>query len=265
MDQPTKRGRGRPRKPTRAATTAATGNPWAPIAPLIDTGAEELRARLADLSKAGETAAMDDAFHAWFLEIVKRANQDGPEGDDFTVYLQTLLTVMTDNDPNLSDEARALIPLFYRVFSARRDARAWAKHFGELLDQRRARGRLPLSPALIELSELATRHAQGRGGGTDSDIDHKPARDGALLRAYEAGMTQTELLTTSGLAHALNTYWSGFGKTPPDFRPSEEDTFHNAPALHKVLKGASRRRDVVRQCIDEMNALSCHLPFLSQS
>ncbi len=203
--------------------------------------------------------AMHRAYTAWLAQLAERADQDGPEGDDFAVYLETLRAVALDNTPDLTPEARYLALHLHRATSPRRDARAYAKALRDSLDSRAARG-LPPVPILDALTAAALDHAKGKGGGDDSHIEHRPAMDHALLLAYESGAEAEYLLTTHGMGAARRASVLDM-ECAPD--PDERDTYANDKSLCRALGRARRPRDIARQCLEELTLLCDFLPQLT--
>lgn len=255
MNESAPRKRGRPRK--------STGDTYAPIA----SGALAFYDRLVALDKKGDLEDILHAYMAWLADLRNRAYQDGPTGDDFMVYLETVWQVRFDNDPSVSPMEACCQLLALRALSPRREARAYAKFLLNTLDQWRANGHPPLDTVEC-LRDALTQNAKGKGRGTDPDILWRPARDQALFLAYQSGIPAEALCTLDGrpddppghsLRAALLTYVPDLGNRPI----GEGDTLSTPQAVFKAIAPNRRAREITRQCLDELRLLAFYLPQLT--
>lgn len=155
------------------------------------------------------------------------------------------------------DPAGAVIlQLLPRVFSHRRDARAYTRHLLDLLDARAAAG-LSIPQWWRELAAIAAaRNLRGKGRGADPDIYWRPARDEALRRAYDAGATLAELGTPEGQAAAFADY------LPPWARPTPNRDGREHPNLLRDIARGRAAAAIRAQCHAELMALSEFVPWV---
>jgi hypothetical protein len=182
-------------------------------------------------------------YHDWLRSLAERARQDTAEGDDFGIYLDTVLMVSGDNDPAITEHALALQLLLRRALSGRKRNRAEAQWLADVAERRQAETardgiERPLPPWLAALADLA-RQAKAKGRGIhrtakQSDIDL------VLLLRHEGKPIDPELAAA--------------GKRAPYTDPRSTE---------RAIARAKRSRDITAQALCEMRLLSEYLSHLT--
>jgi hypothetical protein len=183
-------------------------------------------------------------YHDWLRSLAERARQDTAEGDDFGIYLDTVLMVSGDNNPDITEPALALQLLLRRALSGRKADRAeaqWLADVAEHRQQQSARDGIdrPLPPWLAALADLS-RRAKAKGRGIHRD-PKQPERDLVLLLRHERKPIAPELAAEGARA------------------PSEDHR-----TTEKAIARARRARDIAAQALCELRLLSgWNLPHLT--
>jgi hypothetical protein len=229
-----------------------------------EPGADVLVSCIASAHAAADRIAADmrAEFDDWLRGIAERARQDTAEGDDFGSYLDTVLTVIGDNDPDISEPALALQLLLRRALSGRKADRAEAQWFADLperLELPSARDGItrPTPPWLAALADLS-RQAKAKGRGKHRD-DAQPDIDLALLLHHEG-----KRITDPHQRQLMRSY-QGFGGTRPLVGTDEEGArFTGDKSIHKARARARRARDIAAQALCELRLLSgWNIPHLN--
>ena len=230
-------------------------------------GAEALVSGIASAQAAADRLAGDilAEYHDWLRSLAERARHDSKEGDDFGVYLDTVLMVIGDNDPTVSERGLVLQLLLRRALSGRKADRAEAQWLADVAEHRQQESACDgidrsLQPWLAALADLA-RQAKAKGRGIyrkDGPEDKKPSIDLALLLHHEG-----KPITDPDLLDLMKSY-EGFGGTRPLFGTKEEEAlFTGDKAIFKARDRARRARDIAAQALLELRLLSNYLPHLT--
>ena len=105
-----------------------------------EPAAEALVSGIASAQAAADHIAADmrAEYHDWLRSLAERARHDSKEGDDFGVYLDTVLMVIGDNDPTVSERGLVLQLLLRRALSGRKADRAEAQWLADVAEHRQA-------------------------------------------------------------------------------------------------------------------------------